>query len=130
AAIPTLEEEDAKRPTRERENLLVGERTRIINRLKAAFARAGIRGFNPKLRRAPERLATLRTPEGQPATACFLSAPSRSRYSRCSAPLAKAWEWIGCSSPAPPKPAPTRCFAKAACSTNSSRPCRSADWPR
>jgi transposase len=33
-AIPTIEEEDAKRPCRERETLL-GERTRIINRLKA-----------------------------------------------------------------------------------------------
>jgi transposase len=65
AAVPTLEEEDAKRPTRERENL-VGERTRIINRLKAAFTRLGIRGFNPKLRRAPQRLPSLRTPEGQP----------------------------------------------------------------
>jgi transposase len=29
AAIPSLQEEDAKRPTRERENL-VGERTRIV----------------------------------------------------------------------------------------------------
>ena len=65
AAIPTLEEEDAKRPTRERENL-VGERTRIINRLKAALTRLGIRGLNPKLRGAPQRLAALRTPEGQP----------------------------------------------------------------
>jgi transposase len=35
AAIPTLDEEDAKRPTREHKNL-VGERTRITNRLKAA----------------------------------------------------------------------------------------------
>jgi transposase len=33
-AIPTLEEEDARRPSRERENL-VGERTWIINRMKA-----------------------------------------------------------------------------------------------
>ena len=65
AAIPTLEEEDAKRPNRERENL-VGGRTRIINRMKGAFFRLGIRGFNPKLRKAPERLAALRTPEGQP----------------------------------------------------------------
>jgi len=64
-AIPTLEEEDAKRPNRERENL-VGERTRIINRMKGTFARLGIRGFNPKLRKAPDRLATLRTPEGEP----------------------------------------------------------------
>ena len=64
-AIPTLEEEDARRPSRERQNL-VGERTRIINRLKAALARFGIRGFKPELLRAREKLATLRTPEGQP----------------------------------------------------------------
>jgi transposase len=65
AAIPTLEEEDAKRPTREREQL-VGRRTGIVNRMKAALVRLGIRGFNPKLRKAPERLAALRTPEGYP----------------------------------------------------------------
>ena len=35
-AIPTLEEEDARRPSRERESL-IGERTRIINRMKAAL---------------------------------------------------------------------------------------------
>src|SRR3954468_9204302 len=62
---PTMEEEDAKRPSRERESL-VGERTRIINRMKAALARLGIRGFNPALRKAPQRLAALRTPEGVP----------------------------------------------------------------
>jgi transposase len=65
AAIPTLEEEDAKRPNREREQL-VGKCTGIVNRMKAALVRLGIRGFNPKLRKAPERLATLRTPEGCP----------------------------------------------------------------
>jgi transposase len=63
AAIPTLEEEDAKRPTRERESL-VGERTRIVNRIKAALARLGVRGFKPTLRNALERLDALRTPEG------------------------------------------------------------------
>ena len=63
AAIPTLEEEDAKRPTRERE-CLVGERTRIVNRIKAALARQGVRGFKPTLRKALERLDALRTPEG------------------------------------------------------------------
>lgn len=63
AAIPTLQEEDAKRPTRERENL-VGERTRIINRMKACLVRFGIRNFKPTLRKAPERLKQLRTPEG------------------------------------------------------------------
>jgi len=65
AAIPTLEEEDAKRPHRERETL-VGERTTIINRLKATLARLGIRNFNPKLVKAPERLKHVRTPEGEP----------------------------------------------------------------
>ena len=65
AAIPTLEGEDAKRPNREREQL-VGKRTGIINRMKAALVRLGIRSFNPKLRKAPEQLATLRTPEGGP----------------------------------------------------------------
>ena len=62
-AIPTLEEEDAKRPNRERESL-VGERTRIINRMRGCLARLGIRSFKPTLRKAPERLETLRTPEG------------------------------------------------------------------
>jgi transposase len=62
-AIPTLEEEDARRPSRERESL-VGERTRIANRMKSALARLGIRGFKPHLRKAPQRLAALCTPEG------------------------------------------------------------------
>lgn len=64
-AIPSIEEEDAKYPHRERENL-VGERTRVINRMKATLVRLGIRDFNPKLRKAAERLADLRTPEGGP----------------------------------------------------------------
>ena len=64
-AIPTLADEDAKRPSRERENL-VAERTRIGNRLKSALAWLGIHGFKPLLRRAPQRLAALRTPEGLP----------------------------------------------------------------
>src|SRR5215212_4837359 len=63
AAIPTLEEEDAKRPTRERD-CLVGERTRIVNRIKAALARLGVRGFQPTLRKALEHLDARRTPEG------------------------------------------------------------------
>jgi len=61
-AIPTLEEEDARRPSRERESL-VGERTRILNRMKGALARLGIRGFKAHLRKAPQRLEALRTPE-------------------------------------------------------------------
>jgi transposase len=64
-AIPTIKDEDAKRPNRERESL-VGEQSRIVNRMKAAFVRLGIRGFNPKLKKAAERLDGLRTPEGEP----------------------------------------------------------------
>ena len=63
AIVPRIEDEDAKRPTRERENL-VGERTRLINRMKAALARVGIRGFNPALRKAAKHLDDLRMPEG------------------------------------------------------------------
>ena len=64
-AIPTLEEEDAKRPNRERESL-VGEQSRLVNRMKATLVRLGIRGFNPKLKRAAGDLEALRTPEGAP----------------------------------------------------------------
>src|SRR5215475_7929235 len=65
AAIPAVEEEDAKRPHREHETL-VGERTTIINRMKGTLARLGIRNFNAKLKKAPERLEHVRTPEGGP----------------------------------------------------------------
>jgi transposase len=64
-AVPSLEEEDARRPSRERENL-VGERTRIVNRMKAALARLGIRGFKPELRKAAQQLESLHTPEESP----------------------------------------------------------------
>src|SRR2546430_10923833 len=65
ARVPTIAEEDAKRPNRERD-CLVGERTRIVNRIKATLARMGIRNFKPTLRKAAERLATVHTPEGMP----------------------------------------------------------------
>src|SRR6202030_2403771 len=64
-AIPTTKDEDATRPNRERLSL-VGEQTRIVNRMKAALIRLGIRGFNPKLKKAAGRLEDLRTPEGEP----------------------------------------------------------------
>src|SRR5580704_10944155 len=53
-AIPTTKDEDAKRPNRERQSL-VGEQTRIVNRMKAALIRLGIRGFNPKLIPLPDQ---------------------------------------------------------------------------
>jgi transposase len=64
-AIPTTKDEDAKRPNREHESL-VGEQSRIVNRMKATLIRLGIRGFNPKLKKAAERLDGLHTPEGEP----------------------------------------------------------------
>ena len=64
-AIPTLAEEDARRPSREREKL-VGEKTHIIITIKTAMQRLGIRRFNIALRRAPKDLDALVTPEGEP----------------------------------------------------------------
>jgi transposase len=64
AAIPSLAEEDARRPNREHEHL-VGERTSILSRLKATMVRLGIRTVNVKLRKASEQLKGLRTPEGE-----------------------------------------------------------------
>jgi transposase len=51
-AIPTAKDEDAKRPNRERESL-VGEQNRIINRMKAALIRLGIREEMPGERAGP-----------------------------------------------------------------------------
>jgi transposase len=64
-AIPTVQDEDARRPNRERESL-IREQSRIINRMKATLIRLGIRGFNPKLKKAAERLEGLRMPDGGP----------------------------------------------------------------
>jgi transposase len=64
AAIPTVAEEDARRPNRAHE-MLVGERSRVVNRMKAILIRFGIRNFNVKLKKAAQRLQTLRGPEGE-----------------------------------------------------------------
>lgn len=63
AAIPTVAQEDARRPHRERERL-VRERTRLLNRMNGLLVRWGVRGFNPKLRKAIEKLEQIRTREG------------------------------------------------------------------
>jgi transposase len=63
AAIPTVEEEDSRRPNRERENL-VREQTRTVNGIKAILARFGIRTFKPTLRKAEDKLEAVRTAEG------------------------------------------------------------------
>jgi len=64
-AVATLAEEDARRPNRERQ-ALTEESTRLINRMKSALIRFGIRNFNVKLRKAAERLEQLRGAEGVP----------------------------------------------------------------
>jgi transposase len=60
-AIPTREEEDGKRPLRERERL-----TADVTRLKSLLAVQGIRNFNVKLKKAGEKLAGLKTAAGEP----------------------------------------------------------------
>jgi transposase len=68
AAIPSIAEEDARRPTRERETL-VREQTRAMNRIKSTLIRFGIRTFKVKLRQASKHLEGLRGPEGEPPPA-------------------------------------------------------------
>ena len=69
AAIPTIEEEDAKRPHRERESR-VAERTRIVNRMKGVSGAAG----HPWLQsetcaRQPKLLDDTTHPRGRPLAA-------------------------------------------------------------
>ncbi|MGH7160832.1 MAG: IS110 family transposase [Acetobacteraceae bacterium] len=61
--VPTPEEEDAKRPHREREHL-VQEKLRIENRIEGLLFTQGIRG-RPSLRSWERDLAALRTGDGR-----------------------------------------------------------------
>jgi transposase len=61
--VPTPEEEDAKRPHREREHL-VQERLRIENRIEALLFTQGIRG-RPSVRSWERDMAELRTGDGR-----------------------------------------------------------------
>jgi transposase len=65
AVVPTIAEEDAKRPHRERESL-IKERTSTINRMKSILVQFGVRNFKPTLRKAVEKIDAVRTPEGIP----------------------------------------------------------------
>jgi transposase len=65
AIVPTMEQEDAKRPHREREGL-IQEKTRVVNRMKSVRIQFGVRNFNPVLKKAHEKLESVRTPEGKP----------------------------------------------------------------
>ena len=63
-AIATREEEDGKRPLRERESL-TAETTRLVNRMKSLLAVHGIRNFKVKLKKAGEKLSALKTAAGE-----------------------------------------------------------------
>jgi transposase len=62
---PTPEEEDARRPHRERQNL-IKERGRHVNRVKGLCAQQGILDYEPMRSDRYERLAELRTGDGRP----------------------------------------------------------------
>ena len=63
AVVPTVEEEDGRCPHRDRQTL-VKLRTSTINQMKSIMIQFGVRTFNPVLRKAPEKLDAVRTPEG------------------------------------------------------------------
>lgn len=63
--VPTVEEEDRKRRTRERERL-INERTAHINRIKGLLHGQGIRDVQPLARSFIECLSKLRTGDGRP----------------------------------------------------------------
>ena len=68
--VPSIEEEDARRPHRERQRL-VRERTGHINRIKGLLFAQGIRGIEPKRRLTKIDFSALTTAEGQPLPDCL-----------------------------------------------------------
>jgi transposase len=65
---PSPEEEDRKRLTREREELLA-ERVRLVNRIKGLLFGQGIRDYQPLRRDRRQRLEELATGDGRPLPA-------------------------------------------------------------
>src|SRR5271170_3555566 len=63
--VPAEEEEDARRPSREREEL-IRERVSLTNRIGAVLTTLGVKGFQPLRRDRRARLEALRTPFDQP----------------------------------------------------------------
>jgi transposase len=63
--VPTRDEEDAKRLSREREQL-IKERVRHVNRIKGLCATQGIYDYQPLKANRVERLDELRTGDGNP----------------------------------------------------------------
>src|SRR5262249_33286834 len=65
ARVPTLAAEDGQRPRRAGERR-VGERARMVNRMKAPVDRLGVRNCKPAVRKAAEQLARVHPPGGTP----------------------------------------------------------------
>ena len=65
APIPTEAEEDMREPGRERE-ALVTARLKVENQIGSQLIRFGIEGFNPRLKKAAQRVEELRTFDGRP----------------------------------------------------------------
>src|SRR5882672_3524998 len=63
--VPSVAQEDARRPTRERQRLL-SERTAHSNRIKGLLATQGIYGYQPLRADRRVRLAALRRADGEP----------------------------------------------------------------
>jgi transposase len=61
--VPSLEEEDARRPGRERDKL-VGERVGLENQVRSLLCLHGIHSFRPRLKKAAEKLEALRARSG------------------------------------------------------------------
>jgi transposase len=68
--VPSPEQEDARRRSRERARLVV-ERGQHSSRIKGLLMTHGIRDFEPTRRDWQDRLAALRTAEGQPLAPCL-----------------------------------------------------------
>jgi transposase len=65
AAIPSEEEEDMREPGRRRETL-AGARLKVENQIGSLLIRFGGVDFRPRLKKAADRLADLRTVDGRP----------------------------------------------------------------
>jgi transposase len=68
--VPSPEQEDARRRSRERARLVV-ERGQHTNRIKGLLMTRGIRDFEPTRRDWEARLDALRAPDGQPLGPCL-----------------------------------------------------------
>ena len=95
--VPSPEEEDQRRLSRERKTM-IKERIEHINRIKGLTACQGIASFEPMRANARERLEGLRTGDGVPNFSSFeVSGPNLPRcfgmrVSTAALPIADSWQ--------------------------------------